>query len=380
MAFCKAGLLLALALVAQSGVGSVFARPEGKLHRAVENLKNDALAFAFKNIDKAFEEFVILHKKNQTGYDHHGRRKIFRANVLRAIENQLNDPSAVHGITQFSDLNEDEFARNNLGLKKPKSWALQDHPVAPKLPTEGLPEEFDWREKGAVTEIKNQGICGSCYAFSTVGAIEGAHFLQTGDLISLSEQQIVDCDQQCDPSYHDVCDAGCMGGLMNNALEYVERAGGLEREADYPYAGVGGECKFDTSKVAATVSSFATVPIDEEQIAANLVKNGPLAVAINAAWMQTYVSGVSCPLICNKRALDHGVLIVGYGASGWSPARLRRKPYWIIKNSWGATWGEQGYYRICSGRNECGLDDLVSTVLSPAVVSTQPQQGTVEVA
>jgi cathepsin F len=151
---------------------------------------------------------------------------------------------------------------------------------------------------------------------------------------------------------------------MNNAFEYILKNGGIEREKDYPYTGTDrGTCKFDKSKVAATVSNFSVVSMDEEQIAANLVKNGPLAVAINAAWMQTYVRGVSCPYVCSKHQ-DHGVLLVGYGAAGYAPIRLKEKPYWIIKNSWGANWGDHGYYKICKGRNPCGVDSMVSAVTS----------------
>jgi len=156
---------------------------------------------------------------------------------------------------------------------------------------------------------------------------------------------------------------------MNSAFEYTLKTGGLMREEDYPYTGKdGATCKLDKSKIVASVSNFSVISIDEEQIAANLVKNGPLAVAINAAYMQTYIGGVSCPYICMRR-LNHGVLLVGYGSAGYAPARFKEKPYWIIKNSWGETWGEDGFYKICRGRNVCGVDSLVSTVtatVSPA--------------
>jgi cathepsin F len=241
---------------------------------------------------------------------------------------------------------------------------------APILPTEDLPTDFDWRERGAVAPVKNQGMCGSCWSFSTTGAMEGAHFLATGKLESLSEQQLVDCDHECDPDEPGSCDAGCSGGLMNSALEYTLKAGGLMREEDYPYTGSDrGTCKFDKTKVVASVANFSVVSLDEDQIAANLVKNGPLAVAINAVFMQTYVGGVSCPYICSKR-LDHGVLLVGYGSGAYAPIRLKEKSYWIIKNSWGEHWGEKGFYKICRGRNICGVDSMVSTV---AAVHTTSQ-------
>ncbi|KAJ0260534.1 Cysteine protease RD19A [Hirschfeldia incana] len=293
--------------------------------------------------------------------EHRHRFAVFRSNLQRAMRHQKMDPSARHGVTQFSDLTPSEFRRMHLGVrggfKLPK-----DANQAPILPTEDLPEDLDWRERGAVTPVKNQGSCGSCWSFSTTGALEGAHFLATGQLVSLSEQQLVDCDHECDPEQEGSCDSGCNGGLMNSAFEYTLKTGGLMREEDYPYTGTdGGTCKLDKSKIVASVSNFSVVSTSEDQIAANLVKNGPLAVALNAAYMQTYIGGVSCPYICSKR-LNHGVLLVGYGSAGFSQARFKEKPYWIIKNSWGETWGENGFYKLCKGRNVCGIDSMVSTV------------------
>ncbi|XP_030443235.2 probable cysteine protease RD19B [Syzygium oleosum] len=293
--------------------------------------------------------------------EHDYRFGVFRANLRRARRHQKLDPSAVHGVTQFSDLTPSEFRRAHLGLRG-KVKLPKDANQAPILPTEDLPGDFDWRDHGAVTGVKNQGSCGSCWSFSTTGALEGAHYLATGKLVSLSEQQLVDCDHECDPEEPGSCDSGCNGGLMNSAFEYTLKAGGLMREEDYPYTSTDrAGCKFDKSKIAASVANFSVVSLDEDQIAANLVKNGPLAIAINAVFMQTYVGGVSCPYICSKR-LDHGVLLVGYGSAGYSPIRMKEKPYWIIKNSWGENWGENGFYKICRGRNICGVDSMVSTV------------------
>ncbi|KAL0561132.1 hypothetical protein IC582_001552 [Cucumis melo] len=302
-------------------------------------------------------------KSYATEEEHDRRFKIFKANMRRAERHQSFDPSAIHGITQFSDLTPFEFRKAFLGLRGHRLRLPVDTNAAPILPTENLPIDFDWRERGAVTRVKNQGSCGSCWSFSTTGAIEGANFLATGKLVSLSEQQLVDCDHECDPEEEDACDSGCNGGLMNSAFEYTLKAGGLMKEQDYPYTGTDhSTCNFDKSKIAASIANFSVVnSLDEDQIAANLVKNGPLAIAINAVFMQTYIGGVSCPFICSNR-LDHGVLLVGYGSAGYAPIRMRDKDYWIIKNSWGENWGENGYYKICRGRNICGVDSLVSTV------------------
>ncbi|KAH7567199.1 hypothetical protein ACOSP7_011022 [Xanthoceras sorbifolium] len=314
------------------------------------------------NADHHFSVFKSKFAKTYATQEEHDYRfGVFKANLRRAKRHQVLDPSAVHGVTKFSDLTPSEFRRQFLGLNRRIRLPSDAH-KAPILPTNDLPADFDWRDHGAVTGVKDQGSCGSCWSFSATGALEGAHFLATGELASLSEQQLVDCDHECDPEEHGACDSGCSGGLMTTAFEYTLKVGGLEREKDYPYTGTDrGACKFDRTKVVASVSNFSVVAIDEDQIAANLVKNGPLAVGINAVFMQTYIKGVSCPYICGKH-LDHGVLLVGYGSAGYAPIRFKEKPYWIIKNSWGESWGENGYYKICKGHNICGVDSMVSTV------------------
>ncbi|CAH8309165.1 unnamed protein product [Eruca vesicaria subsp. sativa] len=317
--------------------------------------------------DMSWEDHFTLFKKRYgkvyTSLEEHQHRfAIFRSNFIRATRHQRMDPFAQHGVTQFSDLKHYEFRRTHLGVKSAYKF-LQQHAdqAAPILPTKNLPDDFDWRDHGAVTPVKNQGSCGSSWSFSTTGALEGAHFLATGKLVSLSEQQLVDCDHQCDPGVGDLCYSGCNGGLMNTAFEYTLQTGGLMREEDYPYTGTtagDGICKLDKSKTVASVFNVSVVSTNEDQIAANLVKNGPLAVAINSAYMQSYIGGVSCPYMCS-RSLNHGVLLVGYGSA---KSRFKEKPYWIIKNSWGETWGEDGFYKICKGRNICGFGGLVSTL------------------
>lgn len=149
---------------------------------------------------------------------------------------------------------------------------------------------------------------------------------------------------------------------MTNAYKYLMQAGGLEEEKEYPYTGKKGDCKFDPEKIAVRIVNFTNIPVEENQIAAQLVHRGPLAIGLNAVYLQTYLGGVSCPFICSKRRMNHGVLLVGYGAKGFSILRLGNKPYWIIKNSWGKNWGENGYFRLCRGQGMCGMNTMVSAV------------------
>ncbi|CAN1824198.1 Cysteine protease RD19A [Linum perenne] len=362
----KFSLLLSLSIIFSSAAAlsiSEMVTEEDPLIRQVVSGIEDHLLDA----DHHFASFKSKFGKNYATQEEHDHRfSVFKSNLLLAKSHQLMDPSAVHGITKFMDLTPKEFRQQHLGMRKLQ--VPSDANKAPVLPTKDLPTDFDWRDHGAVGKVKDQGSCGSCWSFSVTGALEGAHFLSTGKLVSLSEQQLVDCDHECDPSQYGACDAGCNGGLMTSAYEYTLKAGGLEREEDYPYTGTDGTCKFDKSKIVASVANFSVVSSDEDQIAANLVKHGPLSIGINAIFMQTYIGGVSCPYICPK-SQDHGVLLVGYGAAGYAPIRLKEKPYWIIKNSWGENWGEGGYYKICkgTGKNLCGMDTMVSSVAALTV-------------
>ncbi|CAN6205365.1 unnamed protein product [Urochloa humidicola] len=323
-----------------------------------------------------FAAFVRRHGRRYSGPDEYARRlRVFAANLARAAAHQALDPTARHGVTPFSDLTREEFESRFTGLRHGHagdavrgSNSMPAAAPATEAEVARLPASFDWRDRGAVTAVKTQGACGSCWAFSTTGAVEGANFLATGELLDLSEQQLVDCDHTCSEAARDECDNGCSGGLMTNAYGYLMECGGLMESGAYPYTGSPGTCRFDASKVAVRVANFTAVPAGgaggggEGQIRAALVRRGPLAVALNAAFMQTYVGGVSCPLVCPRAWVNHGVLLVGYGARGFAALRLGYRPYWVIKNSWGEQWGEKGYYRLCRASNVCGVDTMVSAV------------------
>jgi|EP00945_MAST-04E_sp_MAST-4E-sp1_P005677 cathepsin F len=275
------------------------------------------------------------------------RFAIFVENIEIAAEYQRLDKGAVYTVTQHMDLSREEFAATWLGMaSKPDT---SDFPVAEDIP-ETNETSIDWVAKGAVTPVKNQGQCGSCWAFSTTGNLEGVGFLKNNKLVSLSEQQLVDCDTKTG-------DKGCQGGLPSNAYKYILGNKGIDTEASYPYQGVGETCAATKGTVGATISNWTAISQDEKQIAAQLVARGPLSIGINAGPMQFYGGGVSCPwkVLCNPKQLDHGVLIVGFGTDA------SKGDYWKIKNSWGPGWGEQGYYRICRGKGACGLNTMVTS-------------------
>lgn len=323
-----------------------------------------AIAFARVELDNTtFAKFMKFTNEHQKVYkdqaEFYSRFEVFKQNLQKvsglhsAYLLAKESPTFQFGVTPFMDLTTEEFQQKYLNLKidytiRENALNSQNTFKASKL--NDTPASYDWREHGAVTKVKNQGMCGSCWAFSAVGNLEGQHQIKTGgSAIDLSPQQLVDCDK---------VDQGCNGGLMEDAFNYVKSAGGIESESDYSYKGYDASCSFDSSKVVAKVNGFKFAGTeDEEQIKTFLYQTGPLAVALNATPLQFYFWGIFNPWftwICDPQALNHGVLMVGYGVEGSTK-------YWIVKNSWGSSWGESGYFRIIAGKGACGINTYVIT-------------------
>jgi cathepsin F len=299
---------------------------------------------------------MLQHGKSYDSVEEYNRRfQTYQDNLERIDElNGLYSPKTKFGVNKFADLSKEEFKNTYLS----KNLAVRDDswPVAPDFSDEvieNMPSTFDWRPKGAVTAVKDQGQCGSCWSFSTTGNVEGQWFLAGHTLIGLSEQNLVDCDQECmEYEGESVCDAGCDGGLMPNAFTYIMKTGGIDTESSYPYEGIDDTCRYNSKNDGASISNFTLLSTNETQIAAYLAIHGPVSIAADAEEWQFYIEGVFY-LPCGTQ-LDHGILLVGYGSE--TDVFDQTMPFWIVKNSWGQDWGESGYLRVERGVGECGLN------------------------
>jgi len=298
-----------------------------------------------------FAEFKRQYNKTYVGEENAKRFHFFVQNL--AIIDKLNKlpGDAVFGVGPFTDLSREEFASRY--LMKPYTPTPKKG-LVPKA-VGAHPAQFDWRNKGKVTAVKNQEQCGSCWAFSTVENIESVWLVGghgNNNTLALSPQQVVDCDQY---------DAGCDGGNPPTAYQYIISAGGLDSEATYPYEGVDQNCNFQPNNVVAKISNwkYACDEYDESTLETNLINWAPLSVCVDAANWQNYQSGVMGPWQCAwVNQLDHCVQLVGYNNN-------HSTPYWIVRNSWTTSWGIQGYIYLekATGRSEvntCGITNEAS--------------------
>lgn len=302
------------------------------------------------------EEFESFKQKYQKAYssaeEEQKRFQIFKNNMKIARQIQLYDlGTATYGASPFADLTVEEFSQTHMTPRWDSSYDDRLKPA--KIPTDTPADSFDWRKHGAVTPVKNQGYCGSCWAFSVTGNIEGQWAIKKKKLISLSEQELVDCDK---------LDDGCNGGFPSNAYHEIQRLGGLETESEYPYKGMDEKCTFVKQEARVYINGSLNISKNEDDMKAWLYKHGPMSIGINAFAMQFYLWGISHPwkMFCAPNYLDHGVAIVGYGIKH---GIFSTKPYWIVKNSWGKHWGEHGYYLVYRGAGVCGLNTMVSSAV-----------------
>ncbi|KAJ5077270.1 hypothetical protein M0811_00590 [Anaeramoeba ignava] len=305
--------------------------------------------------DSLFESFMKKYSKNYESVDEFTKRKAIFYENYQYIEdfNQKNSHMQL-AINHFADMTLDEFRKYMLIPKeiaaKQKEFPMETY--QPQMKFSDLPTEFSWLDYGAVSPVKDQAVCGSCWAFSTVGAIEGQYFLATGELKLFSEQNVIDCSWNAThPSY------GCDGSIQAFAYEAIKGMGGIELESDYPYLGITGYCGFSQEKRAAAIQSYYNITNSEEAVKEALYNMGPLAISYDAGHLSMvyYSSGVYSDKNCSSTNLDHSVLLVG-----WGDYPGTGEPYWLIKNSWSTHWGDNGYFYISRKNNMCGVTTQAS--------------------
>jgi cathepsin F len=340
--------------------------------QATEDEWEQKMYIKFQNFLEKFQ------KKYDTIEEHMKRYEIFKQNykLAKQMMNETETDEAAEfnmGTTEFSDMAPEEFQRQYLSdfshqnetlNETEKFWddtneteinyesvkflANGGEEASSSLGRnlQGVPESWDWRDYGAVTSVKTQGNCGGCWAFCAAANLEGLLAIQRKQSISLSPQQMIDCDGG---------NGGCNGGMMGPAYEYLARAGGIQSWSSYPFSGYQSYCRFNRNAVVTRVKSWMSAgSTNEEVIKAFLYKTGPLAITINSRNLQFYKGGVyNVPYNYCPVAPDHGVTLVGYGKTNTG------LKYWIVKNSWGPRWGEGGYFRIARGRSLCGLNQYV---------------------
>lgn len=307
------------------------ARPMPGRHEKFHSKETSDLKAREMKSEVLFENFVKkYHRRYANDLEHKMRHRIFKKNLHKIdMLNKHEQGTAKYGITPFADNTEKEYLhKTGLVVRQGRENELRN-PTAdiPDIDVKDLPEEFDWTEKAAVTSVKNQENCGSCWSFSVTGNIEGLNAIKTGKLEAYSEQELLDCD---------TTDNACNGGYMDDAFKAIEKIGGLELESEYPYkAKKQKKCQFNATLSHVKVKGVVDMPKgDEVSMQKYLVQNGPISIGINAAAMQFYRGGVSHPwkILCRKSDLDHGVLLVGYGIKTY-PLFNKTLPYWKVSET-----------------------------------------------
>jgi cathepsin L len=306
-------------------------------------------------LDHHWKLWKEIHNKHYFDSEEHVRRGIWENHLKVVQDHNLKADLGVHtywlGMNKYADLTITEFVKMMNGFNATLHHQhTHTHAEFIHHPHIELPDTVDWRDKGYVTGVKDQGQCGSCWAFSATGSLEGQHFKASGTLVSLSEQNLVDCSGAQG-------NMGCNGGLMDQAFEYIQVNKGIDTEDSYPYEAADKQCRFKSANVGATDTGFTDIKSKDESALQEAVATvGPISVAIDASHtsFQLYKHGVYNEPLCSQIRLDHGVLAVGYGTDSG-------KDYWLVKNSWGEGWGDSGYIKMSRNKhNQCGIATAAS--------------------
>lgn len=301
-----------------------------------------------------FQKFIkTYHRTYMTPSEVAGRFVIFKDNLKR-IEERNAKGQEKHGINKFTDMTPEEFEARYMGYRKGIRTTMKRKQYFSPVPRTS---SINWCDKGACTPVKDQGGCGSCWAFDATEMVESDYKIRFGQLYNLSPQQLTSCD---------LYSSGCTGGNAVWAWDYIHNVGGLDPSVDYPYTsgttGQTGTCKVNTSDFKVGVKEYVWVgefPFPEESDMLKEIGSTPLSIAADATIWSSYTGGViTSKSNCGTR-LNHNIQLVGYQAEG-------NGGYWIVRNSWGADWGEQGFIYIQEGENVCGVADEASYVVTQA--------------
>jgi cathepsin L len=298
--------------------------------------------------------FKASHNKKYNEFEEKFRMKVYMENRHKIARHNLQyengEKSYSMAMNHFGDLLHHEFVSVMNGFKGTNFSKSENGAFFMEAANVQVPAAIDWRDLGAVTPVKDQGQCGSYWAFSTTGALEGQNFRKTGNLTSLSEQNLIDCSGKYG-------NEGCNGGLMDQAFQYIKDNKGIDTEDTYPYEAEDDVCRYNPKNRGAVDSGFVDIPSgNEAKLMAAVATVGPVSIAIDASHesFQFYSKGVYNEPECSSDDLDHGVLVVGYGTE-------KGKDYWIVKNSWSEKWGDNGFIRMVRNRkNQCGVATAAS--------------------
>ncbi|XP_053973401.1 procathepsin L [Hylaeus volcanicus] len=297
-------------------------------------------------LDEYWNAYKSRYNKTYSDNEETARRLAWEENLVTIYKHNMMAAAGHHDFTlrdnHMADLGTRQYMRDMVKLIPSRKRRVSQGPMVGAVlhDPRHIPRQLDWREKGFKTPAQNQRDCGSCYAYSIAGSIQGQIFKETGMLIPLSEQQLIDCSASTG-------NMGCSGGSLRNTLRYLEKAKGLMAQEHYPYRGKQGRCHFQEHMSVVNITSWAVLPArDERALEAAVATIGPIAASINASpkTFQLYHTGVYNDEVCSSDMVNHAMLIVGYTPTEW-----------ILKNWWGEEWGENGYMRLAKNKNRCGI-------------------------
>jgi len=313
----------------------------------LSQLKHAELADS--NVELLWKQFKEEFNKDYSEEEDAKRKAVFVDNMKEINAHNylydINQKSYTLGINEYSDMEHSEFMEKMMGFGYNNSANYNNAAFYEELPGDNIPDSIDHRDTGSVSPVENQGGCGSCWTYSSLGALESQHYMKTGVMVHLSKQQLLDCNTK---------NYGCRGGWMNIAYQYIMDNGGINTQKSYPYrTAQQSYCYYNPKHYFVTVSSYHSIPVgDENAMKKAVALHGPVAVAVDASPrdFMNYRSGVFKTNYCSTTAVTHAILAVGYGTDPYEG------DYWIVKNSWGTTWGDNGYIKMARNYNNmCGI-------------------------